>query len=161
MNYVLQPLRALVIVSAATGVAAYAAAALFTVGDVVGRQIGMPIPGVVDLVQLCVVGGAWLVIPYAFLTGAHVGVDLLVESFPRVLETLLRTIAGLAAIALLTLMFNYCYETFQQKLMFGDRSQQLGIPIFYFWIPLLYGVALSIVAAALAIIPTPRQEAQE
>ena len=161
MNYVLQPLRALVIVSAATGVAAYAAAALFTVGDVVGRQIGMPISGVVDLVQLCVVGGAWLVIPYAFLTGAHVGVDLLVESFPRALETLLRTIAGLAAMALLTLMFNYCYETFQQKLMFGDRSQQLGIPIFYFWIPLLYGVALSIVAAALAIIPTPRQEASE
>jgi len=161
MNYVLQPLRALVIVSAATGVAAYAAAALFTVGDVVGRQIGMPISGVVDLVQLCVVGGAWLVIPYAFLTGAHVGVDLLVESFPRALETLLRTIAGLAAMALLTLMFNYCYETFQQKLMFGDRSQQLGIPIFYFWIPLLYGVALSIVAAALAIIPTPRLEASE
>jgi TRAP-type C4-dicarboxylate transport system permease small subunit len=161
MTYVLQILRALVIVSAGTGVAAYAAAALFTVGDVIGRQIGMPIPGVIDLVQLCVLGGAWLVIPYAFLTGAHVGVDLLVESFPRALETLLRTMAGLVAIALLTLMFNYCYETFQQKLMFGDRSQQLGIPIFYFWIPLLYGVALSIVAAALAIIPAPRQETPE
>ncbi len=161
MKYVLQILRALVIVSAGTGVAAYAAAALFTVGDVIGRQIGMPIPGVIDLVQLCVLGGAWLVIPYAFLTGAHVGVDLLVESFPRALETLLRTMAGLAAIALLTMMFSYCYDTFQQKLMFGDRSQQLGIPIFYFWIPLLYGVALSIVAAALAIIPSPRQETPE
>ncbi|MBQ0747294.1 MAG: TRAP transporter small permease [Marinobacter sp.] len=161
MKYVLQPLRALIIISAGTGVAAYAAAALFTVGDIIGRQIGMPIPGVIDLVQLCVLGGAWLVIPYAFLTGAHVGVDLLVESFPRALETLLRTMAGLAAIALLTLMFNYCYDTFQQKLMFGDRSQQLGIPIFYFWIPLLCGVALSIVAAALAIIPTPRPEAPE
>tara|TARA_R110002074_G_scaffold17241_1_gene57064 strand:- start:3927 stop:4412 length:486 start_codon:yes stop_codon:yes gene_type:complete len=161
MKYVLQPLRALIIISAGTGVAAYAAAALFTVGDIIGRQIGMPIPGVIDLVQLCVLGGAWLVIPYAFLTGAHVGVDLLVESFPRALETLLRTMAGLAAIALLTLMFNYCYNTFQQKLMFGDRSQQLGIPIFYFWIPLLYGVALSIVAAALAIIPTPRPETPE
>lgn len=161
MKYVLQILRALVIVSAGTGVAAYAAAALFTVGDVIGRQIGMPIPGVIDLVQLCVLGGAWLVIPYAFLTGAHVGVDLLVESFPRALETLLRTMAGLVAIALLTMMFSYCYDTFQQKLMFGDRSQQLGIPIFYFWIPLLYGVALSIVAAALAIIPSPRQETPE
>lgn len=161
MKYVLHALRALVTVSAVTGVAAYAAAALFTVGDVIGRQIGMPIPGVIDLVQLCVLGGAWLVIPYAFLTGAHVGVDLLVDSFPRALEKLLRVIAGLAAIALLGLMFNYCYDTFQQKLMFGDRSQQLGIPIFYFWIPLLYGVALSIVAAALAIIPTPRQEAAE
>lgn len=161
MKYLLQALRALVIVSAATGVAAYAAAALLTVGDVIGRQMGMPIPGVIDLVQLCILGGAWLVIPYAFLTGAHVGVDLLVESFPRVFQTLLRFIAGLAAIALLALMFKYCYDTFQQKLMFGDRSQQLGIPIFYFWIPLLYGVALSIVATALAFIPTAQQEGSE
>ncbi|OHY82936.1 TRAP transporter small permease [Marinobacter sp. AC-23] len=161
MKYALQALRGLVILSAGTGVAAYAAAALFTVGDVIGRQIGMPIPGVIDLVQLCVVGGAWLVIPYAFLTGAHVGVDLLVESFPRALQTLLRIVAGLAAIALLVLMFNYCYDTFQQKRMFGDRSQQLGIPIFYFWIPLLYGVGLSVVAVVLALITTPQQESPE
>lgn len=161
MKYTLQALRGLVILSAASGVAAYAAAALFTVGDIIGRQIGMPIPGVIDLVQLCVVGGAWLVIPYAFLTGAHVGVDLLVESFPRALQTLLRIVAGLAAIALLVLMFNYCYDTFQQKRMFGDQSQQLGIPIFYFWIPLLYGVGLSVIAVVLALIATPQQESLE
>lgn len=159
MNYSLRALRALVTVSAAVGVAAYAAAALLTVGDVIGRQVGLPIPGMVDLVQLCVLGGAWLVIPYAFLTGAHVGVDLLVESFPRVARQLLRVLAGLAAMGLLALMLLYCFEAFQQQLMFGDRSQQLGIPIFYYWMPLLFGVALSIVAAALAMLPQPAREA--
>lgn len=159
MRHLLQALRALITVAAAIGVAAYAAAALLTVGDVIGRQVGLPIPGMVDLVQLCVLGGAWLVIPYAFLTGAHVGVDLLVESFPRAARGLLRVLATLAAMGLLALMLTYCYDTFQQQLMFGDRSQQLGIPIFYYWLPLLFGVALSIVAAALALLPRPAKEA--
>ncbi|MEC9482557.1 MAG: TRAP transporter small permease, partial [Halomonas sp.] len=154
MRYLIGALRSLVTLSAAAGVAAYAAAALLTVADVIGRQVGLPIPGMVDLVQLCVLGGAWLVIPYAFMTGAHVGVDLLVESFPPRLTALLRGVAGIAAIGLLGLMLHFCYATFQQQVMFGDRSQQLGIPIFYFWLPLLFGVGLSIVGVALALVPT-------
>lgn len=153
MQRLLHAFRWLVVVSAGAGVTAYAAAALLTVANVIGRQVGLPISGVVDLVQLCVVGGAWLVIPYAFLTGAHVGVDLLVESMPDAVRVPLRVLASLVAIGLLILILLNCYETFQQQMMFGDRSQQLGIPILYYWAPLLYGVALSAVAAALALVP--------
>lgn len=153
MQRLLHAFRWLVVVSAGAGVTAYAAAALLTVANVIGRQVGLPISGVVDLVQLCVVGGAWLVIPYAFLTGAHVGVDLLVESMPDAVRVPLRVLASLVAIGLLILILLNCYETFQQQMMFGDRSQQLGIPILYYWVPLLYGVALSAVAAALALVP--------
>lgn len=153
MRRIYPALRALVTVSAVVGVLGYAAAALLTVADVIGRQIGLPVPGIVDLVQLFILGGAWLVIPYAFMTGAHVGVDLLVEAFPRSIEKPLRAVAGLAAIGLLSLMLMSCYETFQQQVMFGDRSQQLGIPVLYYWMPLLFGVALSIIAAAMTLIP--------
>jgi TRAP-type C4-dicarboxylate transport system permease small subunit len=132
-------------------VLAYAAAAVVTVADIIGRQVSAPIPGVVDLVQLFVIGGAWLVIPYAFLTRAHVGVDLLVESFPKATERMLRIVASVTAMVLVALMLFYCYEAFQQQLMFGDRSQQLGIPIIWYWVPLLIGMALSIIATLLAI----------
>ncbi|HEV7371766.1 TRAP transporter small permease [Arenibaculum sp.] len=159
MRRLAQALRALVLASAVVGVLAYAAAALLTVADIVGRQTGMPIPGVVDLVQLCVLGGAWLVIPHAFLAGAHVGVDLLVESFPRAVERPLRALASLAAVGLLGLMLVYCYEAFQQQLLYGDRSQQLGIPIVWYWVPLLFGLALSAVAAALTVFSTPHPQA--
>ncbi|MCC2652368.1 MAG: transporter small permease subunit [Microvirga sp.] len=144
-------LRGLIVVFACAGVLAYAAAAVVTVADIVGRQVGAPIPGVVDLVQLFVVGGAWLVIPYAFLTRAHVGVDLLVESFPKAAEQTLRIVASVTAMVLVALMLFYCYEAFQQQLMFGDRSQQLGIPIIWYWVPLLVGMALSMIATLLTI----------
>ncbi|MFC3292738.1 TRAP transporter small permease, partial [Modicisalibacter luteus] len=143
-----------------TGVAAYAAAALLTVADVIGRQLGLPIPGMVDLVQLFVLGGAWLVIPYAFMTGAHVGVDLLVDSFPKRLAVVMRGVAAMAALGLMALMLYFCYATFQQQVMFGDRSQQLGIPIFYFWLPLLFGVGLSMVAIVLTLVPVPARQAE-
>ncbi|EKV26646.1 hypothetical protein C882_2273 [Caenispirillum salinarum AK4] len=151
----------LVTAAAVLGVLGYAAAALLTVGDVIGRQIGTPIPGMVDLVQLFVLGGAWLVIPYAFMTGAHVGVDLVVDMLPGSVERGARAVASLAAVALLGLMLMECYKAFQMQILFGDKSQQLGIPILYYWVPLLIGVGLSILAALLTLVPRPRTEAVE
>lgn len=153
MSALARALRTLIAAAGICGVLAYAAAAGLTVADIVGRQANLPIPGVVDLVQLFVLAGAWLAIPYAFLTGAHVGVDLLVDTFPARLRAPLQVLARLAAIALLALMLRECHATLQQKMMFGDRSQQLGIPIVYYWVPLLVGVALSIMAAALTLLP--------
>lgn len=151
----LRVLRAPVVAAAVLGVLAYAGAAVLTVADIVGRRFGMPVDGVVDLVQLGVLSGAWLVIPYAFLVGAHVGVDLLIESFPQRLKRTLRIAAALVAAVLLGLMLQACWDAFQQQVAFGDRSQQLGIPIFWYWIPLLVGVALSIVSALITIIDPP------
>ncbi|MCA1941359.1 MAG: TRAP transporter small permease [Caenispirillum bisanense] len=161
MTRILAPLRALVGAAAVAGVLAYAAAALLTVADIVGRQISLPVPGVVDLVQLCVLGGAWLVIPYAFLTGAHVGVDLVVDSFPPPVRRTLRIAASLAAVVLLALVLRQSWEAFGMQLMFGDRSQQLGIPIVWYWVPLLAGVALSILASLLTIVDGIKPTVQE
>lgn len=161
MSGIVKALRVLITVAAVAGVLAFAGAALLTVGDIIGRQIDMPLRGMVDLVQLCVLGGAWLVIPYTFLTGGHVGVDLLVNSFPPALRTPLKTFAGLSAIGLLLIMLVSCYGSFQQQLLYGDRSQQLGIPIAYYWVPLLAGVVLSIIAVVLTLVSEFRQEAAE
>lgn len=161
MRRLLGALRMLVTAAAVVGVLGYAAAAVLTVGDVIGRQIGTPIPGMVDLVQLFVLGGAWLVIPYAFMTGAHVGVDLVVDMLPRAVERGARALASLAAVGLLGLMLMECYKAFQMQILFGDKSQQLGIPIMYYWVPLLIGVGLSILAALLTLVPRPRTEAVE
>ena len=136
---------------AALGVAAYACAALVTVADVIGRRVGLPIDGVVDLVQLAVMAGTWLVMPYAFMTGAHVGVDFLVTALPRRAAIALRGVAAAAAFALLALMLWQGFETYRVRTMFGDRSQQLGIPIAWYWYPLLAGLAASLLGVALAL----------
>lgn len=143
---------------AAAGVLAYGAAALVTVADVLGRRVGLPIDGVVDLVQLLVMAGTWLVMPYAFMAGAHVGVDLLVASLPRGPALLLRALAAAAAFALLALMLWQGFETFRVRTMFGDRSQQLGIPVAWYWYPLLLGLSASLLGVALALLAETRRE---
>ncbi|QIE54066.1 TRAP transporter small permease subunit [Pikeienuella piscinae] len=135
---------------AGLGVLAYALAALVTVADILGRQVGVPIDGVVDLVQLFVMAGAWLVMPYAFMAGAHVGVDFLVGALPAAPAAALRLIAATLAFTLLALMLWQGVLTYETRTMFGDRSQQLGIPIAWYWWPLLAGLALSLLGVALA-----------
>lgn len=144
---------------AALGVLAYGLAALVTVLDILGRRAGLPIEGVVDLVQLFVMAGAWLVMPYAFYTGAHVGVDFVVDKMPSALQRACRLLGSAIAVVLLGLMLWYGYTTFQQRIMFGDRSQELGIPIMWFWVPVLLGMVGSAVAAALTLLQGGKQEA--
>ncbi|HRP95603.1 MAG TPA: TRAP transporter small permease [Rhodocyclaceae bacterium] len=149
MNRVHDLARTLVTALAALGVAAYCGAALVTVADVVGRTVGLPVEGVVDLVQLFVVTGAWLVMPYAFMTGAHVSVDFVVKSLPSALRVPLQLFAAAVALVLVGLMLRYGFDTFEVRTMFGDRSQQLGIPVAWYWYPLLAGLAMSLVAVVL------------
>jgi TRAP-type C4-dicarboxylate transport system permease small subunit len=133
------------------GVAAYAAAALVTVADIVGRRFGLPIDGVVDLVQLGVIAGAWFVIPWAFLAGSHVSVDFLQARMPDVAGRALEMLAALLAGGLLLLMLYYGYQAASVQRMLGDRSQQLGIPIVWYWAPQLLGQAAA-VAALLSVL---------
>ncbi|MDO5603794.1 MAG: TRAP transporter small permease subunit [Paracoccus sp. (in: a-proteobacteria)] len=133
---------------AALGVLAYCAAAVVTVADILGRRIGMPVVGVVDIVQLFVMTGAWLVIPWGFAVGAHVGVDFLVDRMPAHAARACRIAAGLAACALMALILWKCFGAWQLQHMLGDKSQQLGIPISFYWLPLLAGAAASILALA-------------
>ena len=161
MTRTVRVLRRLVGLLAALGVAAYGAAAVVTVADVVGRRIGLPVDGVVDLVQLFVMAGAWLVMPFAFMTGAHVGVDFLVDRMPRVPEVALRALAMATAAVLLALMLVYGWQTAGMRMMFGDRSQQLGIPIVWYWAPMLAGLGLSVLGAVLGFLAVLRPEPAE
>ncbi|MCK2097166.1 TRAP transporter small permease [Thauera aromatica] len=146
--------RSLVSALAALGVAAYGGAALVTVADVIGRNFDLPVQGVVDLVQLLVVTGAWLVMPFAFMSGAHVGVDFVVKALPGALRVPLQLGAAAVALALVGLMLWYGFETFDVRSAYGDRSQQLGIPVAWYWYPLLVGLTLSLLGVVLEVLAT-------
>lgn len=149
MQTILRRIDGVIEFLAAIGVLAYCGAALVSVADVIGRRIGTPVPGVVDLVQLFIMAGAWLSIPWGFSVAAHVGVDFLVERLPRGPARFLHGAAAVAAIVLMILIFVECIPTYRMQVMMGDKSQQLGIPIAFYWLPLLGGV----LASVLALIP--------
>lgn len=149
MERLLRRIDGVIEILAAIGVLSYCVAALISVADVIGRRIGTPVPGVVDLVQLFILAGAWMSIPWGFTVAGHVGVDFLVDRMPGGLQRLLRGIAALAAMVLMALILWKCTEAYRLQVMLGDKSQQLGIPISLYWLPLLVGVGASI----LALIP--------
>lgn len=144
--------RWLVSALGALGVLCYGAAAVVTVVDVIGRRFGVPIQGVVDLVQLFFIAGAWLVMPYAFMAGSHVGVDFVVNLMPRAIAAPLKFAIAAVTFVFVGLMLWQGYATFLTRTMFGDRSQLLGIPIDWYWYPLLLGLAMSLFAIILQLV---------
>jgi TRAP-type C4-dicarboxylate transport system permease small subunit len=152
--------RGLINAFAMLGVIAYGAAALVTVADIIGRRFGLPVEGVVDLVQLFVVTGAWLVLPFAFLTAAHVSVDFVLDLLPHAFVVPLKILGAVLSLGLLGLMLQQGYTTFLTRTKFGDSSQQLGIPIAWYWYPLLVGMTVSLLAVLLELGAALKQERQ-
>ena len=142
----------LALVTALLGVGLYVAAVLVIMADVLARPFQTAVPGVVDIVQLCVLAGTYLILPYTFLTRGHVAVDLFVGRLPARLRGALDAAALLLALALLLPMLRWSYGTAVQQIGFGDRSQTIGIPIVWYWAPLLVGLALSAVSAACLLV---------
>ena len=131
------------------GMLGLAGAMLATVVDVALRPTGTAVFGVVDLVQLGVMAAAWLAIPYAFLTDSHVSVDLLAQTLPRRLSASLNALAAGLAAGLMALILVYGWQAAAQQAQFGDVSQTLALPKTWYWAPLLFGAALSLLATAL------------
>lgn len=143
------------------------AAAVATVADVIIRPMGLGIRGVVDIVQLCVMTGVFLGMPYTFFVEGHVRVELLLETLRPVLRKAVLTIVDLAAIAFLVLLSLKTYEGLQSALARNDISMNIALPMALFWGPMTLGLALSVVASAALVfkrllnIPTPDRERAE
>ncbi len=131
-------------VTAWVGMVFLLGAVLVTTTDVVLRSIGHEgIFGYVDIVQLMVMAAAYLSIPYGFLSNSHVSVSIVVDHLGRRTTALTKLLACLCATGLMSAIAWFGYEQAIMQMQYGDISMNLGIPKIYYWIPLLYGSALS------------------
>ena len=138
--------------AAYVGFACLAGAALVTVLDIALRQAGGAVIGVVDLVQLLVMAGAYFAIPYAFLHDGHVAVDLVSARLGPRLDAACRALGALLATGFMLAIARYGLEAALEQHAYGDRSHTMGIPILWYWTPLLLGAALSVLAVALTLL---------
>lgn len=133
--------------AATLGVLFLGAAAIFTVADIVLRTaIGFAIVGTIDIIQLCIMAAAATAIPHAFMSGAHVSVDLATDWLPDRLLAAVKALAALAGLAMLALIVRYGWDRAAMVIGYGDTSQTIGIPILWYWAPLLTGMALAALA---------------
>ncbi|MGE0808327.1 MAG: TRAP transporter small permease [Burkholderiaceae bacterium] len=131
--------------AAVLGVGTLFLCALVTVIDVLFRRsVGWTVPGMVDLTQLLVMIGVFLCIPLTFEQRANVEVDLLFERLPAGAQRWASTLWSLLGAVFLALIVWYGAGAALQVHGYGDRSPTLNAPMLWYWLPLLIGIALSL-----------------
>lgn len=133
------------------GTAAIVIGVALTMTDIALRSVSaLTVKGMVDMMQLCVLTGAMLAIPYGFLTDQHVAIDVFAERMPARVQTALRIAAALLGMLFLGAVTWFSY--WQAMTEYGDRSQTIGIPMIWYWTPFLAGMALSVLANVLLMV---------
>lgn len=140
-------------ISACLGMIALCCAALITVIDILLRKLaGSGIFGTIDLVQLCIITAAYLAIPFTFLKGGHVSVTALSDYFPAFLQGFCKLLAMILATILMSMIAYYGFLQAETQSEYGDLSMNLGLPMMYYWIPMIWGCVLAaMVTSFLAI----------
>lgn len=135
------------------GAALLVVAMTVTVVDVaLRRSVNFAVAGTVDLTQLFVMAAVFLSIPFAFLSDSHVVIELATARLrPRPLAAV-RALGALLSLLFMAAVLRYGWDQAVQQHGYGDKSQTIGVPILFYWVPLLGGAALAVLATALLAI---------
>jgi TRAP-type C4-dicarboxylate transport system permease small subunit len=125
------------------------AVAVLIVDIATRKSVGFSILGMVDLNQLAQMTCVFLVLPLAFLRESHITVDFITDQLPARARAAIEALSALLGAALLAaILWNSIGQALIQ-LRQGDTSQTLGIPMIWYWAPLVAGMALSLLAVLL------------
>lgn len=139
-------------------------AMLLTVGDVATRAAGKIVQwstgvhpgwglfGLVDLTQLAMMAAMPLAIAAAFIAGTHIRVDLILHKFTQSGRNFLTRLAALAGFVLMGVCLWSACAGMLSQLSFVTTSATLGIAYTWYWLPLIGGLALSVLGCAGMII---------
>lgn len=119
-------------------------AMLITTTDVILRKINTDgIYGTIDLIQLMIVTAAYLAIPHAFMSRSHVAVSIVVDMLSRRMVAFCNLLAAVLGFGFMASIAWHGYSQASMQQEYGDISITLGVPMIYYWMPLLFGAALS------------------
>jgi len=132
--------------------ACLAAMMFLTVADVLLRSVvHVPIRGTYELVELLLCACFFLALPAVFLRDAHIVVDSIDRHSPGAVPWL-RRLAGALSVVMLGLMTWQAGIAARDTWSFGDVTADLSLPKILFWIPLLFGLGGSAVAALVVLV---------
>lgn len=122
---------------------------LFTTVAVTMRQlIGVPVLGVVDVMELALLCLIFIAMPGVFLRDDNVTVDVIDHMIPRKARVALRALGLVLALVFLTMMMVNMLPQALDKWQFNEVTMTLGISRFIHWTPIIFGFAMSIVGTA-------------
>ena len=127
--------------------------ALLTVADVVLRTFfSLPIPGMLELIELGLACTIFIALPAVFLRDEHLVVDVVDHLFKPAVVRVLDLIGALVSLGVLVAMAWQMVPLARTMHEFGDVTSDLSIPKLYYWIPVLFGIVASALATVLFIV---------
>ncbi len=125
---------------------------LLTVADIVLRTFfGMPIRGMLELIELGLACTIFVALPAVFLRDEHLVVDVIDHVAPAPVVRVLDLAGALVSLALLAVMAWQMLPLARTMHEFGDVTSDLSIPKIYYWVPVLLGVVASAVSTLVFI----------
>lgn len=122
------------------------------VGSLEGVRPRWGLHGLVDLTQLMMMVAAPLAIAAAFFVDEHIRVDLFYGRFSRPLKRAALRLSAVIGIVLMGICLWTAWREMIGQLDFTTTSSTLGIAYTWYWIPLIAGLALSLLACCIALV---------
>lgn len=125
---------------------------LTTVADVaMATLFKRPIIGAYDMVESTLVVSVFLGIPATFLRNGNIVVDVVDFFVSRKTVRRLKQLAQILTLAFLVLLFWNMITPALDAYRFGGRKQELGLPLWVLWLPMLLGVLMSALAVVVLL----------
>ena len=138
-----------------TALAALALAAMvvLTVVDVLRSNfLHRPIIGAFDIVQSLLLVIVFLGIPQIFFVEGNITVDVIDHLAGKRVVAFLRMIGGVLSFLYLGLLWLHMFQPALDTLTFGDVTADLRMPVFFMWIPVLFGLPVALIAIVFVIL---------
>ena len=128
--------------------AALMALLILTLADIIGRQLGFPIQGAVDVVQLLACLCASAALPYVTAVKGHIAVEFFFQRFPKRARVFWDTVNRLLVITLFMYLSWSCFQ--HGTRLFATHAVGLSLNVPIFWV--LYVMGFSFCLAILVVI---------
>lgn len=126
---------------------------LVIVIDVALRHtLNMPLPGTYDLVSILLLIMVFSGLAPVILSGSELVIDLLDPIFPDWMVTGLRVLAAAATTGVGLYLFIAMTRPALAAYHYGDRSLELGVPVWVLWIFAFFGIAGVAIAGSMRLV---------
>jgi len=131
---------------------ALASMVLLTVGDVLRSNfLHRPIIGTFDLVEALLVVIVFFGVPQIFFVEGNITVDVIDHLIGKRAVAFLHMTGGILSFAYLGLLWSHMFAPALDALNFGDVTSDLGMPVFWMWLPVLFGLPVALLAILFVI----------
>lgn len=110
------------------------------------------VPGVVDLVEAMVIMAAFMAIPVVFLDQKHIGVEVVTDMLNTKVQKVLSALAVVLSGAFMVVCTLTGWGKIWSQKSVGYTSPTIGIPIWWFWVAITIGSALSVLACGIVLV---------